>query len=67
MPAGQDGIQKLLQAEQEAQAIVTRARQGAVCFLKLQNRCMHENCRGGVWVYSCSMVVCVRDQYCMVL
>lgn len=29
VPAGQDGIQRLLAAEQEAQAIVQRARQGA--------------------------------------
>ncbi len=29
VPAGQDGIQRLLAAEQEAQAIVTRARKGA--------------------------------------
>jgi len=29
VPAGQDGIQQLLQAEQEAQAIVAKARQGA--------------------------------------
>ena len=34
VPAGQDGIQRLLQAEQEAQAIVTKARQGiTVCAL----------------------------------
>ena len=28
VPAGQDGIQQLLRAEQEAQAIVAKARQG---------------------------------------
>lgn len=28
VPAGQDGIQQLLQAETEAQAIVSKARQG---------------------------------------
>jgi len=28
VPAGQDGIQQLLAAEQEAQMIVSRARQG---------------------------------------
>ena len=32
----QDGIQKLLQAEQEANAIVTAARQGLITF----NRCL---------------------------
>lgn len=29
VPAGQDGIQRLLAAEQEAQAIVQKARKGA--------------------------------------
>jgi hypothetical protein len=29
VPAGQDGIQRLLAAEQEAQAIVAKARKGA--------------------------------------
>lgn len=30
--AGQDGIQRLLQAEQEAQAVVARARKGKIPF-----------------------------------
>lgn len=30
VPAGQDGIQRLLAAEKEAQAIVAKARQGAL-------------------------------------
>jgi len=32
VPAGQDGIQQLLQAETEAQAIVSKARHGMLLF-----------------------------------
>ena len=35
VPAGQDGIQRLLQAEQEAQAIVAKARKGEPALLLL--------------------------------
>lgn len=30
VPAGQDGIQRLLQAEQEAQSVVAKARKGEI-------------------------------------
>jgi hypothetical protein len=38
VPAGQDGIQQLLVAEQEAQAIVTTARKGKGNYIVLINR-----------------------------
>ena len=45
VPAGQDGIQRLLAAEQEAQAIVQRARQGA----KLTANLVSGSCQLHCW------------------
>lgn len=38
VPAGQDGIQRLLAAEQEAQAIVQKARKGAQALISIRSR-----------------------------